>query len=68
MKQDGRRAACANCVIRKRLKLLGKAYLLCIILSWLEWSTVKRALMLIFIIKFCHLSFWSWFFFTATHF
>ena len=35
MKQKGRRAAGAECVMRKRLKLLKKAYLLCIILSWL---------------------------------
>ena len=33
MKQQGQRAACAECVIRTRLKLLEKAYLLCIILS-----------------------------------
>ena len=38
MKQQGRRAARAGCVRRKRLKLLEKAYLLCIILSWLGWS------------------------------
>ena len=47
MTQQGRRAARAECVIRKRLKLLEKAYLLCVILSWLEWSKVKRASMLI---------------------
>ena len=61
MKQQGRRAARAKCVMQKRLKLLEKAYLLCIILSWLGWSKVKRA------IKFWHLPFWSWFFSTATH-
>ena len=44
MKQQGRRAARADCVIRKRLKLLEKAYLLCMILSWLGWSEVKQAL------------------------
>ena len=47
MKQQGRCAAREECVIRKRLKLVEKAYLLCIILSWLGWSKVKRALMLI---------------------
>ena len=47
MKQQRRRAARADCVMSKRLKLLEKAYLLCIILSWLGWSKVKRALMLI---------------------
>ena len=51
MKQHGRRAACADCVIRKRLKLLEKAYLLCIILSWLGWSKVKWTLMLIIYYK-----------------
>ena len=33
MKQEGRRAACAGCVIRKHLHLLIKAYLLSITLS-----------------------------------
>ena len=47
MKQLGRRVARAECVTRKRLKLLEKACLLCIILSWLGWSKVKGALMLI---------------------
>ena len=47
MKQHGRRTACADCVIRKRLRLLEKAYLPCIILSWLGWSKVKWASMLI---------------------
>ena len=47
MKQQGRRAARAKCVIRKRLKLLRSLYLLCIILGWLGWSKVNRALMLI---------------------
>ena len=47
MKQQGRRAASARCVIRKRLKVLQKAYLLSIILSLFGWSQVKRALMLI---------------------
>ena len=47
MKQQRRRAARAECVIRKRLKLLKKAYFLCIILNWLGWRKVKRALMLI---------------------
>ena len=47
MKQRGRRAARAECVIHKRLELLEKAYLLCIILSWIGWSIVKHALMLI---------------------
>ena len=51
MKQQGRRAARAECVIRKRLTLLKKAYFLCIILSWLGWSKVKRALMLIMYYK-----------------
>ena len=58
MKQQGRRAARTECVIRKRLKLLKKAYLLCIILSWLGWSKVKRALTLVFyykILSFTHL-------------
>ena len=41
MKQQGRGAARAGCLIRKRLKLLEKAYLLCIILSMLRWSKVK---------------------------
>ena len=36
MKQQGRRAARADCVIRKRLKFLEKAYVLLIILSWLH--------------------------------
>ena len=35
MKQQGRDAARTECVIRKRLKLLKKAYLLFIILIWL---------------------------------
>ena len=52
MKQQGRRAARARCVIRKRLKVLEKAYFLFIILSWLGWSKVKRALMLIIYYKF----------------
>ena len=47
MKQQGRRSARAECVIRKHLKLLEKPYLLCIILSRLGWSKMKRALMLI---------------------
>ena len=47
MKQQGRRAARAECVVRKRLKLLKKACLLCIILNWLGWSKVKLVLMLI---------------------
>ena len=47
MKQQERHGARAECVIRKHLKLLEKAYLLCIILSWLGWSQVTRALMLI---------------------
>ena len=47
MKQQRRRAARARCVIRKRLKLFKKAYLLSIILSWIGWSKVKRALILI---------------------
>ena len=47
MKQQRLRAARARCVIRKRLKLLDKGYLLCIILSWLGWSKVNRALILI---------------------
>ena len=47
MKQQRRRAARARCAIRKRLKLLEKAYLRCIIPSCLGWSQVKRALMLI---------------------
>ena len=51
MKQQGRRAARARSVIHKRLKLLEKAYLLCIILSWLGWSKGKRALMLIIYYK-----------------
>ena len=51
MKQQGRRAARAECVIRKRLKLLEKAYLLCIILSWLGRSKVKRESMLIIYYK-----------------
>ena len=51
MKQQGRRAARTECVIRKRLKLLEKSYLICIILSWLGWSKVKRALMLIIYYK-----------------
>ena len=33
IKQQGRCATRVECVIRKRLKLLEKAYLLCIILS-----------------------------------
>ena len=41
----------AECVIRMRLKLLEKAFFLCIILSWLAWSKVKRALMLIIYYK-----------------
>ena len=51
MKQQRRRAARAECVIRKRLILFKKAYLLCIILSWLGWSKVKSALMLIIYYK-----------------
>ena len=51
MNRQGRRAARAGCVIRKRLKLLEKGYLLCIIPSWLGWSKVKRALMLIIYYK-----------------
>ena len=51
MKQQGRRAARARCAIRKRLKLLEKAYLLYIILSWLGWTKVKRTLMLIIYYK-----------------
>ena len=51
MKQQGQRAARAECVIRKRLKLLEKAYLLCIILSWLGRSKVKRESMLIIYYK-----------------
>ena len=51
MTQQGRRAAHAECVIRKRLKLLEKAYLLCVILSWLGWSKVKRVSMLIIYYK-----------------
>ena len=51
MKQQGRRAARARCVMRKRLKLFEKAYLLCIILSWLGWSKVKQALMLLIYYK-----------------
>ena len=51
MKQQRRRAARARCVIRKRLKLLEKAYLRSIILSWIGWSKVKRALMLIIYYK-----------------
>ena len=43
MKQQGRRSACAGCVTRKHLKFLVKAYLLCIILSWLVWNEAKRA-------------------------
>ena len=46
-----KRAARADCVIRKRLKLLKKGYLLCIILSWLGCSKLKRALMLIIYYK-----------------
>ena len=67
MKQQGWRAARADCVIRKRLKLLEKAYLLCIILSRPGWSKVKRALMLIIYYKILSFTFWSWFFSTATH-
>ena len=59
MKQQERRAARAECIIRQRLKLVEKAYLLCIILSWLGWSKVKRALMLIIYYK--TLSFTVWF-------
>ena len=51
MKQQGRSAARAGCAIPKRLKLLEKAYLLCTILSWLGWSKVKRALMIIIYYK-----------------
>ena len=51
MKRQGWRATRAECVIRKRLKLLEKANLLCIILSWLGWSEVKRSLMLMIYYK-----------------
>ena len=51
MKQQGRRAARAECVIHKRLELLEKAYLLCIILSWIGWSEVKQALILMLCFK-----------------
>ena len=53
MKQQRRGAARAGCAIRKRLKLLEKAYryLLYIILSWLEWTKVKRTLILIIYYK-----------------
>ena len=51
MKQQGRRAVRARCAIRKRLKLLEKAYLLYIILSWLGWTKVKWTLMLIIYYK-----------------
>ena len=43
MKQQRRRAARVDCMICKRLKLLEKVYLLCIILSWVGWSKAKRA-------------------------
>ena len=59
MKQQGRRAARAGCVIRKGLKLLEKTYLVCIILNWLGWSKVKRALMLISYRKFLSFTFRS---------
>ena len=67
MKQQRRRAARAECVIRKRLKLLEKAYLLCIILSWLGWSKAMRAIVLISYCKILSFTFRSWFFYTATH-
>ena len=67
MKQQRRRAARARCVIRKRLKLLEKAYLLGIILSWLGWSEFKRALMLISYYKILSFTFRSRFFSAATH-
>ena len=51
MKQQGRRAARTGYVIRKRLKLLGTTYLLCVILNSLGWSKVKQALMLILYLK-----------------
>ena len=47
MKQQGRRAARAECVIHKRLEFLKKAYFVSFVLSWLGWYKVKRALMLI---------------------
>ena len=51
MKQQRRRAARAECVIRKRSKLLEKACLFCIILSWLGWSKAKQTLLLIIYYK-----------------
>ena len=51
MKQQRWRAARARCVKRKHLKLLEKAYLFCIILSWRRWSKVKRELILIIYYK-----------------
>ena len=67
MKQQGQRAAREKCVIRKRLNLIEKAYLLCIILSWLGWSKVKQALMLMSFYKILSFTFQSWFFSTTTH-
>ena len=51
MKQQGQCAARAKCVNRKCLKLLKKAYLLCIILNRLGWSKVTQALTLIIYYK-----------------
>ena len=67
MKQQGRRAARARRVIRNRLKLLDKAYLLCIILSWLGWSKVKGALILVIYYKILSVTLLAWFFSTTTH-
>ena len=49
MKDEVAKAACCSCKMynAKRLKLLKKAHLICIILSWLGWRKVKQALMLI---------------------
>ena len=44
-------------VKRKCVKLLVKAFFLCIILGWVVWSKAKRALILIIYVKLCHLSY-----------
>ena len=62
MKQKRRRAACAECVIRKHLHLLIKAYLLYIILIWLGEAKPSGLIKSSLIIKLCHLHLGLFFF------
>ena len=59
MKQQGHRAARAGCVICKRLKLLERAYLFCITMSYLVRSKGKRVLMLVIYYMILSFTFWS---------